>query len=512
MKAVIEKIKINRQELFKLAGYVGVALLLGGYLRYLIQETLGKFSLALLIAGGVLLVASLVLNFRAIREYFAQRSTRLGANTAVMSLAVIAILGLINFLGYRHHKRVDLTTEKLYTLSDQTKKIVSSLQKEVKIIKFDKEDDRALRDQMAEYRSLSGRLTYELIDPQARPELARQYGVTRMGEVIVTSGSRTERPQDTDEQSLTNAILKVTREQLKTICFVEGHGERALSSNEAEGYSLIERLLKNENYETKTINLVASNGVPSECEAVVMAGPKQALFPQEATMIGKYLDEGGKAFLMIDPQTDPQLGEVLKNWNIELGNDTVLDVSGVGRLFGTGPAVPLARTYGSHAITKDFEGTMTFFPLARSINPASSSGGSVSTTELLKTSEESWAETELKGNEASFDASKDKKGPITIGIAANKRVGEKEARLVVIGDSDFATNNYVRLQRNADLFMNTINYLAQDEDLIAIRPKKQTDRRVSMTESQQNLLFWLTIFLMPAAVIGSGAYIWWKRR
>src|SRR5262249_18335956 len=162
-------------------------------------------------------------------------------------------------------------------------------------------------------------------------------------------------------------------------------------------------------------NLVASNQVPAECAVLVVPGPKKAFFPQEAAMIGKYLDAGGKALLMVDPDTDPNLGDVFKAWNIAVGNDTVLDVSGVGRLFGTGPAVPLVSTYGSHPITKDMTRTATFFPFARSVKAAGSSGGEASTTELLKTSEASWAETELKGDQAKFDEGKDTKGPISLG-------------------------------------------------------------------------------------------------
>jgi ABC-type uncharacterized transport system involved in gliding motility auxiliary subunit len=505
--------RVNRNEILKFLGYLGAALVVAGYLRYSIQETMSTLNRSLMIAGAVLLVVSLVLNFNAIRSYFQRRSSRLGANTAVMTVAVVVILGILNLLGSRHHRRFDLTTEKLYSLSDQTRKIVSGLTKDVKVIRFDKSDDQELSDRMQEYRNLSKRISYERIDPQAKPEIAKQYNISRMGEVIVTSGSRTEHLDDTGEQALTNAILKVTRDTLKKICFVEGHGEKQISlTNEAEGYGLVNQWLKNENYDTKTVNLVTANQVPSDCDVLILAGPKQPLFPQEAAMIGKYLDQGGKAMLLIDPDTDPKLGDVLKAWRIELGNDIVIDVSGVGRLFGTGPAVPLARTYGTHPITKDFAGTMTFFPLARSVNVISSSSSDVSTTELLKTSEESWAETEFKGNEAKFDEGKDKKGPITIGVAASKSVADKEARLVVIGDSDFASNAYAGLQRNGDLFMNSINWLAQDEDLISIRPKNPTDRRVTMTSSQQNLLFWLTIVLMPGAVIASGIYIWWKRR
>ena len=505
--------KVNRKELFKWAGYLGAALLVVGYLIYSVQETMSTLNKALLIAGAALLALGVGFNFGEIRQSFGRRSTRLGANTAVLTIAVLAILAILNFLGFRHHKRWDVTSEKLYSLSDQTRKIVSELQEDVKIIKFDKQDDLELKDRMEEYRNLSSRITYERIDPQEKPEIAKQYNISRMGETIVAAGDRVERPQETSEQALTNAIIKATRDTLKKICFVEGHGEKRLSStNEAEGYGLMDQLLKSENYETKTVNLVSANQVPSDCDVLVLAGPKQSLFPQEVSMIGKYLEEGGKVMMLLDPDVETNTADLLKTWNIELGNNTVLDVSGVGRLFGTGPGVPLAASYGSSPITKDFEGSMTFFPLTRSVTPAGSAGGGVSTIELLKTSEQSWAETELKGGEARFDEGKDKEGPITIGMTATKTVGDKEARLVVIGDSDFATNQFAQLQRNGDLFLNSVNWLAQDEDLISIRPKSPTNRSVTMTATQQNMLFWLTIVLMPAAVIGSGIYIWYKRR
>jgi ABC-type uncharacterized transport system involved in gliding motility auxiliary subunit len=504
--------KINRKEISSIAGLIGASMLIAGYVRHSIEGLWGWLNLSLVIVGAVLLLASIVLNFNSILAFFGGRSGRLGTNTLVLSIAVIGILSVLNFLGFRHHKRFDLTSEKLYSLSDQSKKILSSLQKDVKIIRFDKSDDQRLSDLMTEFKYAGSRVSFERVDPQQKPEIANQYKVQRMGETIVASGDRVERPQNTEEQDLINAIMKVTRDRLKTMCFVEGHGEKDLTGSDAEGYGSMDKALKNENYETKTVNLVSSNQVPSECSVLIVAGPKKTLFPQEAAMIGKFLDEGGKAFLTIDPETDPGLGDVLKAWNIVVGDNTVIDVSGVGRLFGTGPAVPLVATYGSHPITKDMARTATFYPLARSVKTGDSAKGEMFFTEILKTSEASWAETDLKGNEAKFDEGKDTKGPISLGVAASKKIGDKESRLVVIGDSDFATNGYSRLAGNADLFLNAVNWLAQDEDLISIRPKSATNRSVTMTESQQRWLFWLTVLLMPLAVIGAGAYVWWKRR
>ena len=507
---------INRQEITKLAGIVGPALALAGYILYSREQVWTWYIIALIAGGLAMLLASIVLNFGSIVAFFRGRQGRLGANTVALSVAVIAIIGVLNFLGFRHHKRFDLTAEGLYTLSDQTKKVVGGLQKDVKVIKFDKGDDQQLADQMAEFKYLSKRVSYERVDPQQKPEIARQYAIQKFGETIVAVGERVERPQQTDEQSLVNAIMKVTRDKPKRVCFTEGHDEKGLSATEGEGFASVEGNLKNENYEVKTINLISSGQVPAECDVLVVPGPKKAFFPQEAAMIGKYLDEGGKVFLMVDPDTDPQLGDMLKPWNITLGADIVLDTSGAGRLLGTGPAVPIVTQYPDHPITKDMKRAATFFPFVRSVKTDDAAKGqtaSIVSMDILKTSENSWAETDTKSGQASLDESKgDKKGPITLGVAASKKVGEKEARLAVLGDSDFATNASIRFLGNKDLVLNTVNWLAQDEDLISIRPKTATNRSIAMTEAQQSTFKWLTMLFMPLAAIGAGAYIWWNRR
>lgn len=505
----------NRQEIIKLAGVVGPAMALAGYILYSREQVWKWHIIALMTVGAALLLASIVLNFKSIAAFFRGRQGKLSTDTVTLSVAVIAIIGVLNFLGYRYHKRFDLTTEGSHTLSDQTRKIVGNLQKDVKVIKFDKMDDQELADNMADYKYLSKRISYERIDADQNPGLARQYAA-RNGETLVVSGERVERLQQTDEQAIVNAVVKVTRDKLKRVCFTEGHDERSLSGSEGDGFAVVEGHLKNENYETKSVNLITSNGVPSECDVLVSAGPKKAFLPQEAAMIGKYLDDGGKALLLVDPEpdhpnSDPQLGDVLKPWNINLGDDVVLDASGAGRLIGLGPAAPIAGNFPEHPITKDMKRSATFFPMARSVKTGGSTGDAL-TTELMKTSENSWAETELKNNEAKLDEGKDTKGPIGLGVAATKKIGEKEARLVVIGDSDFATNRYIRLMGNGDLFFNAVNWLAQDEDLISIRPKSATNRSITMTEAQQSTFWWLTVLFMPLAAIGAGAYIWWKRR
>ncbi|MGH9712155.1 MAG: GldG family protein [Candidatus Acidiferrales bacterium] len=511
--------KWDREELARTGATFGVALLVASYVYYVRQGGLVVYGKVLLIAGGLLLLASVVLGFKGIVRHFSQRSSQLGTNTLVLSLAVLAILGLLNFAGARHHKRFDLTTEKLFTLSDQTKRVVGGLQNDVNIARFDKTSDPALDDLMAEYKNLSPHLKFQNVDADKKPEVAKEFGATHQKEVIIAYGNRKEPLEpgargDFTEEDITSAILKVTRVTQKMVCFVSGHGEKSLSDSEARGYVLVDTGLKKEAYLTKTINLVSENGVPADCSALVIAGPTQAYFPQEAEMVAKYLAGDGKALIEVDPDTDPKLDAVFQAWNVKVGKDLVIDASGVGRLFGTGPVVPLVVDYGASPITKNLQGGMTFFPLARSVTIADRSKSDPQNVELLKTSARSFTTPGLKQGqkEISFDPKTGVAGPLSLGVAGSSKRGDKVARLVVIGDSDFAANQWVSLQHNGDLFFNIVNWLAEDENLISIRPKTMTNRRVTLTEAQSAALHWLDLFILPGLFILSGVYIWWKRR
>jgi ABC-type uncharacterized transport system involved in gliding motility auxiliary subunit len=509
--------KWDREELARFLGTSGIAMLVAGFLRYSIQGELLTFSKVVLAVGALLLLAAIVIGFGGILRFFSKRSSQQGTNTTVLSVAVIAILVIVNFVGFRHHKRFDLTTEKLYTLSDQTKQIVGSLQKDVTIVHFDKSPNAALDDQMAEYTSLSRHLKFQNIDPQQKPEIAEQYGATRPGDVILASGSRKEHLESggvPSEEDITGAIIKVTQDKVKTVCFVTGHGEKSLTDDGENGYSHLDAGLKKENYVTKTINLVSENGVAPDCSVVVIAGPTQGFFPQEAELLNKYLAGTGKGLILVDPQTDPKLGEIFQAWNTNVGDNVVIDASGVGRLFGAGPAIPLVTDFGNSPITKNFAGSMTFFPLARTVTVADKAKTDLQPVEFLKTSPRSFTVANLKQgrNEVSYDPKTSTLGPLSLGVAASRKSEGGEARVVVIGNSAFAANPYVGQQKNGDLFYNTINWLAQDENLISIRSKSQTNRRVTLTQGQDSALTWLDLIILPGIVIFSGVYIWWKRR
>jgi ABC-type uncharacterized transport system involved in gliding motility auxiliary subunit len=204
--------KWDRKELAKFIGTMGVAMLVAGYIRYVIQHELLNFSKFVLLLGGLFVLASIAIGFSYIIAFFSRRSSQLGTNAAILTLAVIAILVVVNFVGFRHHKQFDLTTEKLYTLSDQSKKIVGGLQKDVTIVHFAKQPNQALDDQMAEYTSLSHHLKFQNVDPNQKLEIAQEFGVKQMGDVIFASGTRKERLESgmggvISEEDITRAIL-----------------------------------------------------------------------------------------------------------------------------------------------------------------------------------------------------------------------------------------------------------------------------------------------------------------
>jgi ABC-type uncharacterized transport system involved in gliding motility auxiliary subunit len=398
---------------------------------------------------------------------------------------------------------------------------VGGLQKDVTIVRFARPSDatpetQRFTDLMIEYKHLSPHFQFKDINPQEKPEVAKEYGAKHIGDVIVASGDQKVNLEGSpeggfSEADVTNTILKVTRDTVKTVCFVTGHGEKSLTDSSVDGYAQMAENLKKETYTTTSVNLVRG-GIPSDCNVLVIAGPTKPFFPQETAMISKYLDAGGKVMIEVDPETDPKLDSILQPWNVSVGNNVVIDASGMGQLLGAGPEIPLVVQYGDSPITKSLQRQMTYFPIARTVSIAEKSKSDPEAVELLKTSPQSFTKVKLE-HTVKYDPKTDTLGPLSLGVAASRKVDDKSARLVVIGDSDFATNQVLGGPgSDGDLFLNSINWLAQDENLISIRPKPETSRHITLTVAQATALAWIDRFFLPGLVIIVGISIWWKRR
>ena len=533
------------RKIIDILGYVGLAGLFGGYFYYSLNNQWDWKAQASIYAGALILLIYLGANLPRIRAALTSRTGRYGSAAGAAVLLTVAILVLINFLNFRHHKRFDLTEDKTHSLAAQSQKVVENLEAPVRIIGFFQEEEGGTRfqDLMAEYRYASSKIEYEVVDPQKEPSKVAQYEIERNGQVVVSSGSKREIVEDFSEEKITNAVIKVTRKGEKYVYFLQGHGERDLTDREAEGFSLVQEAIEKQNYQVAPYNLAQENKIPEDATVLVSAGPKVNFFPNEVDLLNGYLAQGGKFFLLVDPQNDFSMGDFLAAYGLSLDENVVIDASGIGQLFGLGGGTPLVAQYASHPITQEMGRIMTFFPMARAISTATSSLG-YETQKLLTTSDRSWGETRLAGESVSFDEGEDKEGPLDLAVLSVLSVdnsdgaseedasegedegsesdqaggdsGEegsgREARFVLFGDSDFASNGYFDQAANGDLFLNVVSWLAEDTDLVAVRPKNPENRRVNLTMRESKLIFWGTVIFLPLATLILGMSVWFRRR
>ena len=517
---------------------LGLLLLLVAVLSHWVSNVWEKWIVALAIAGAVLLITGGVINRRQIRTSLGKRSTKYGFNYVISLILVLAIATGLNYIGQRHTKRFDTTGSGRYTLAQQTIQVLRKLGNEVEIKAFFPGGDYApLRELLTEYRTVSRKVRFEFVDPDKQPDVAKQYEVTaygsfqnpftgsqlKFGTVVLNYGNRREkiekRSEEVQEEDLTNAIIKVGRSEAKRIYFVQGHGEKDPADTEKSGYSEAQKALESQGYTVATVNLASEGKVPADAKVLIIAGATTEPFPQEIQFINDFLNKGSVGMLLLtDPKPAPSFESFLKAWGVQPDNDLVLDVSGAGRLMGTGPSIPLVLGYENHKITDRFK-AMTFFPLTRSIQRAKDVPAGLTVEPLFKSNENSWGETNLNTREASFDPSQDLKGPLSLAVAATKEIkaaSDKEpavkARIVVGGTSNFPINAYFPAQGNGNLFMNMVSWLAQDEDLISIRPKPAEDRRILLSQSQLATIRLLTIFVLPGIALIAGIVVVLNRR
>ncbi|MFQ6057701.1 MAG: GldG family protein [Anaerolineae bacterium] len=476
-----------------------------------------------LLALGVILLGLFVwLQPDLIRQAITGRTARYGSNALIMSLAFLGILALLNFLSVRHHRRVDLTEAGRYSLSPQTIQILAGLQEPVRVTAFFTEihpGRREAQDLLQEYAYRSNKFSYEFIDPELKPALARQYQITRDGTLIFSSGERRQEVFSVGEQDFTSAILKVSQERQKAVYFLTGHGERDIDDFTQQGYAQAKTALERDNYRVATLNLAITDTIPADLDVLVVADPRKPLLEEERKRLTGYLLKGGRALIMQDPAADTGLNEVLEAWLVRFKDDVIIDP--VRSLLGD-PASPVVDRYRFSQITKDLP--MTFFPRARSVEQTEEvpQGVGMTLTPLIQSSSRSWGETSLNNPQVRYDEGQDMKGPLSIGMIVEspaslgseeqKTAKSTKSRLVVLGDSDFASNAFIGALGNGDLFLNAVNWLAEEEELISIRPKPPEVRMVSLTGQRANLIFFLSVIIVPLAVLSVGAVMWWSRR
>ena len=533
------------KKLVGLLGWLGVALVVAAVgLRFFARPDWigwsGQWSQYLAIAGLVVTVLYGLSQWRDIGRSVEGRGVRYGSIAIGSVLVFLGILVGINWVASRENKRWDLTTEGQFGLSDQTKKILTELNKPVNIkVYFTAQGGaslESLRDKIGEYQYHSKQLTTEYIDAVKDPMRAREDKIEAVPTLIIQYEGRTERTTSADEQAIANALKKVIEGKAKKVYFVQGHGEHDIAQADPKGYSRIADALKTDNFDVATLTLAQEGKVPDDATAVVVAGPKVDYLAPEIEALRVYLKNAGKLLLMVDPgekSDSPPFTNLVafaKEWGVDLGNNIVIDQSGIGQLVGTGAATPIAMPSDtSHAITRDMGKIMTGFPVARSAVAVPGGANGRTAQQILQTSPQSWAETDLvelhKTGRPQLNPDKgDLAGPVALMAAvsasapdapapASPELPRPETRVVVVGDSDFLSNNFFqRIPGNSDLGLNIANWLAQQENLISIRPKDPENRPLTMTAAQRTFTFWLTLVIIPAMLIGNGVRVWWRSR
>jgi ABC-type uncharacterized transport system involved in gliding motility auxiliary subunit len=455
------------------------------------------------------------------RRWIEARQTKYASYVTVYVLVVLGIISVVNVPFDRCNKSYDSTSNKRYSLSDQTAKIVKGLSQPVSISYFDKTSGFSnAKDLLERYSTLSARVKLDYIDPDKNPNAARAAGITKYGTTVVQIGAKKEDAKSLTEEEVTGAIIRDLKSNTRNVCFLTGSGEHQLDDTDRGGLSHFKELLTKDDYTSKTVNLLEKAEVPSDCTVIVVAGPKTDYQAPAIDAIKKYVEGGGRAMFLLDPPLkigkatadNDALDNVLQSWGVSVEKDLVLDLSPVGQLLGVGPQIALVSTYDSHPIVNELKGTATGFPLARSLTVKSTDKSTVE--KLFESSDSSFATTKLNSANVNPSDPSNKRGPLTIAAAGSYNTGKEnsQGRFVVVGSSSWLANSFISFNGNGDLAMDAMNWLSSDEDLISIRPKPQDDRKVNMTRAQFNWVRLSSQFLLPGALLLAGLSVWWRRR
>jgi ABC-type uncharacterized transport system involved in gliding motility auxiliary subunit len=537
------------RSLLKYFGWFGLMLTIAGITAGIVSGTWGAVPAGLILAGIVLLGFAISLpepSDRSQPGFWQRRSTQASTNALVSTIAVIAILGLLNFLAVRYVDRIDLTESRLFTLSSETQQVLQELSQPVKAYVFSNEQNPQDRDLLENYKRKTNRFSYEFVDPEANPGVSQAFGIKNSGEnrdvyLELQSSQRRQFVQSINPQirltetRLTNGILQIINDRRLKIYFLQGHGEKSLTPAEGAIATAV-KALGDKNLIGEPLNLAQTGKVPADASIVLVIGPSRTILEGEVKALQSYLDQGGNVLIAVDPNINPGLDSLLSQWGVKLDDRVAINAPNQ-QFSNAGPAVLVVNQYGVHPITKDFRNSISFYPLARPIELSTVPG--VQATPLLLTDPNSWAESNLKEQPLKLDGG-DRPGPLTIGVALTRPItaspsssptvspsptasptpspsptasAKKESRLVVFGNSTFAVDGFFGQQLNGDVFLNSVTWLSQEaRQPLSISPKEIKNRRITLTNEQATLLAVLAIVVFPVLGFTTAGIVWWRRR
>ncbi|MBE0680565.1 MAG: GldG family protein [Anaerolineales bacterium] len=503
-------------------GLIGAAKLLLG-MKMFTLETPEILNLPLQISVGVLVIglaAYAILSPDSVRRFFTGRQARYGSNSLILTLAVLGIIFVANYLVFNNPKSWDLTADKSNTLSDQSLQILATLPEKVTATAFytSSLDTSSAEELLLKFKTNSkGKFDYSFVNPDTNPVAAREAGITGDGKVMLQMGETKEIASFVTEEELARTMIRLISPEARAVYFLQGHGEPGLDGGGELSYSIAKSTLESKNYTVNTLNLLSSKTVPEDALVVIIAGPKKPVSAQELTQLKKFVNEGGSLFVMQDPRfftefgdaPDP-LGAYLTNeWGITLDNDIVIDYEN-----SQNPFQALSSQYNSHPITQNLtQNYIVILPQASSVSVGESTE-TIILTPLISTTDQSWGETQLDlgSNEfPTFDPAADTQGPLSLAVAGENT--ETKGRVVVFGNSLFATDEIFDAYGNGNIFINSVDWAAEQEDLLNI-PIRETTQRVFLPPTQPGFLVLVVVvvFVIPGMVVFAGVYSWFSRR
>ncbi|MBI3241924.1 MAG: GldG family protein [Chloroflexi bacterium] len=534
--------ELKRKHVVGLAAIIlgGIAILFGvvyGFINQKIDSTAqAAFAIGLL---GIALFGGLEVDLltRALKS----RQARYGAEALVLVVVFVVVVGLVNFIVVFNDRigpvpikhRWDLTETQDNTLTPETLKVLSELTEPVKVYAFFTRDAfnlEATKGLLDNYKANGGdNFGFEIVDPDARPTVAREHGYTTDGTLVVERGDQSESVTGATESGLTNAIVRLSNPTKRIIYFLGGHGERSIDDTGENGLSGVKADLDVINYEVRSLTVITET-LPSDASAIVIAGPQSPYTEEETKVISDYLANGGKAIIMMDPPAlttaepgapDPLADYLSANWGLTLRHDLVIDLSQY--VPDIGQLAPATLSYGFSPITRDPQDQrkVAFFPYSRSIAiaEAGSLPPDVTSVSIVQTSRNAWGETNIDSINAGNPALEegDATSPDGLSVVATAENITTKTRLVVFSSSSFALNVFKQQGgdrfANSTLLLNSIKWVATDDQLIGLTPKETVSRSLNIfTNRDLAIIILLSCLLPPLLVIIGGVSVWWSRR
>jgi ABC-type uncharacterized transport system involved in gliding motility auxiliary subunit len=454
------------------------------------------------------------------REFLSGRQARHGSNAIILLIAFILILVVINTIAYQNPMQWDWTEGKQNTLAPETVDTLKALPSNVHAIGFftARTSNSNSLELFAKINAKSnGKFDYEFVDPEANPAKAQQYKITQDGSIVLLMQGRQELLTSPSEQDFANALVRLMNPGQRAVYFLTGHGERDIQNSGNKSYTRARTVLESKNYTVKSLNLLAQNKIPADALSIIIDGPTQPITSQEMSLLNAYVSKGGSLIVMEDSSltsnagkpADPLLDYLTTTWGITMVNDLVIDPS------SSQISYAVENSYGSHPITDKLQtqNMVSFFPTACSLT-INGKVADVQTTALVSTINTSWGETDftaLQNNKVSYDSTVDIAGPLTIAAAAQNST--TNGRVVVIGNSTFASDIYFDQYGNGDLFINSVDWAAGQGNMINLTSSQPVSRQMRLPSSLTILLLaFAFVILLPGLIIAAGVASWLVRR